>query len=464
MPDRDLSRRDLFRLGLGVVGVPLPAYLGLRSASATSAPVMAEAAAGGFGRARSVIVLYCWGGMSHLETWDLKPDAPEEYRGEFRPIATATPGIRLGEHMPLLARQTRHLAIIRSMHHQSSAHGKGMYWNFTGHAPVQAEVAVNQPPSRQDWPSLGSVVARFRQAPAGLPAAVQIPYPMVDNNTLQAGENAGWLGSAFDPVVVRPDRGRPWGGVSRDLGTMVLRRTDGVDPVRFRARQKLLERMDRWSRTSPVRGSQGHFQQMAFDILLSPRVQAAFDLDLEPLPLREAYGGHLCGQSVLLARRLSEAGVPCVTVICSAGDLNGASGDMWDTHGNNFNRLKNDLLPPFDRAASTLLNDLALRGRLDETLIVFLTEFGRTPRINRNAGRDHFPYCYSVALAGGGIRGGQVHGSSDRTGAVPLDQHCGPNDLHATIFHALGFSPEAHLEDNLGRPFALSDGRVLPLF
>lgn len=203
---------------------------------------------------------------------------------------------------------------------------------------------------------------------------------------------------------------------------------------------------------------------MAFDILLSPRVQAAFNLDLEPLPLRQAYGDHICGQSLILARRLSEAGVPCVTAICSAGDLNGASGDMWDTHGNNFNRLKNDLLPPFDRAATALLNDLAERGRLDETLVVFLTEFGRTPRINGGAGRDHFPNCYSVALAGGGIRGGQVYGSSDRIGAAPLDQPCGPNDLHATIFHALGIAPDAHLQDHLGRTFTLSDGRVLPLF
>jgi hypothetical protein len=400
--------------------------------------------------------------MSHLDTWDLKPEAPVEVRGEFRTIATAVPGIFLGEHMPLLARQTHRLAIIRSIHHRSSAHGKGMYWNFTGHPPPQAEVAVNLPPSRQDWPCLGAMISRFRHAPAGLPSAVQIPYPMVDNRTLQAGENAGWLGSAFDPVIVRPDRGRPWRGVSRDLGTMVLTRAQGVESARLEARQNLVQRLEQ-SFANGSRGSYGHFQQMAFDILLSPRVQAAFNLDLEPLPLRQAYGDHICGQSVLLARRLSEAGVPCTTVICSAGDLNGASGDMWDTHSNNFNRLKNDLLPPFDRAASVLLADLASRGRLDQTLVVFLTEFGRTPRI-RSAGRDHFPSCYSVALAGCGIRGGQVYGSSDRIGASPRDLPCGPNDLHATIFHALGLSPETHIQDNLGRTFPLSDGRVLPLF
>jgi uncharacterized protein (DUF1501 family) len=203
---------------------------------------------------------------------------------------------------------------------------------------------------------------------------------------------------------------------------------------------------------------------MASDVLLSPRVQAAFNLDLEPVQVRQAYGDHLCGQSVLLARRLTEAGVPAVTVICAAGDLNGSAGDHWDTHGNNFNRLKNELLPPLDRAASNLLSDLAERGRLDETLVVLLTEFGRTPRINGGAGRDHFPNCYSVALAGGGIRGGQVFGSSDRLGAAPLDQPCGPHDLHATIFHALGIPADAHLHDNLGRSFPLCDGRILPLF
>ena len=445
------SRRDLLRIGIGALG--LPAYLGLCSDSARASQATE----------RSVIVLYCWGGMSHLDTWDLKPDAPAEYRGEFHPVATSTPGIRLGEHMPLLARQTHHLAVIRSIHHRSSAHGKGMYWNFTGHPAPQAEVAVNLPPSRQDWPSLGGMIGRFRRAPAGLPSAVQIPYPMVDNNTLQAGENAGWLGNGYDPVIVRPDRGRPWKGVSRDLGTMVLGRAQGVETARLEARQTLVQRLEQTPGGDGGRRSYGHFQQMAFDILLSSRVQAAFNLDLESQSLRQAYGDHLCGQSVLLARRMSEAGVPCTTVICSAGDLNGASGDMWDTHGNNFNRLKNDLLPPFDRAASTLLADLDARGRLDETLVVFLTEFGRTPRI-RSGGRDHFPNCYSVALAGCGIRGGQIYGRSDRIGATPRDLPCGPNDLHATIFHALGLSPDSPIQDNLGRTFPLSDGRILPLF
>ena len=452
-----LARRDFMKVGLGACGLSLTDFIGLRSWASDVAPSAPR-------RARTCIVLYCWGGMSHHETWDTKPDAPPEYRGEFRPIATIVPGIRIGEHMPRLAQHTDKLAIIRSMHHRSSAHGKGMYWNITGHAPMAAEVAVNVPPSRQDWPSLGAMVAKFRRAPAGFPSNVQLPYPMIDNNTFQAGENAGFLGLGYDPIIVRPDRGRPWGGVSRDLGTMVLSRAEGIDLPRLLARQDLAHLVDRRFPALGATGPYDLFRHQASDILLSPTVQAAFNLDREPLTLRDAYGDHLCGQSVLLARRLTEAGVPIVTVICSAGDLNGASGDMWDTHGDNFNRLKRDLLPPFDRAASALLRDLSERGRLDDTLVVMLTEFGRTPRINGGAGRDHYPLCYSIALAGGGIRGGQVYGSSDRLGALPRDLPAGPNDVHATIFQALGIPLDAHLRDNTGRPYPLTDGRVLPLF
>ena len=456
MAFRSPSRRQFLHCGIGTLGLSLADFLGLRQ--------MSLGAPSGGGKAKTCIVLYCWGGMSHHETWDPKPNAPAEYRGEFQPIATAVPGIRIGEHMPRLARHTDKLAIIRSIHHRSSAHGKGMYWNWTGHAPMAADQAVNQPPSRQDWPSLGAIVGKFRRAPVGFPAAVQLPYPMVDNNTLQAGENAGFLGQAFDPIIVRPDRGRAWGGVSRDLGAMVLQRAEGVDSARLGQRQSLTEQLNQPRRALPGTRTFEHFRQMAADILVNPTVQSAFNLDQEPANVRDRYGDHLCGQSVLLARRLTGAGVPIVSVICAAGDLNGSSGDHWDTHGNNFNRLKRDLLPPYDRAVSALLADLYDRGRLDETLVVLITEFGRTPRINGGAGRDHYPSCYSVALAGGGIRGGQVHGASDRMGALPADQQCGPNDLHATIFHALGIDLDTHLEDNTGRPYPLTDGRVLPLF
>lgn len=446
------GRRDFLKLSLGACGLSLPAWMAL---NAQGAPAR---------RTRSCIVLYCWGGMSHHETWDTKPDAPVEYRGEFSPIATAVPGIRIGEHLPRLAGHVDKLAIVRSMHHRSSAHGKGMYWNITGHPSEQAEIAVNQPPSRLDWPCLGAMVAKFRTAPAGFPSAIQLPYPLVDNNTLQAGDNAGFLGQACDPVVVRPDRGRAWGGISRDLGTMVLRRDDDIDSQRLLARQNLTQVLDQRFGSAGSAGAYDHFRNMASDILLSPTVQGAFNLEREPAIVRDAYGDHLCGQSLLMARRLTEAGVPIVTVICAAGDLNGSAGDHWDTHGNNFNRLKRDLLPPFDRGVSALLTDLAERGRLDDTLIVMLTDFGRTPRVNGGAGRDHYPNCYSIFLAGGGIRGGQVYGSSDRVGAFPRDLPTGPADVHATIFQVLGIPLDAHLRDSSGRPHALTTGQALPLF
>lgn len=400
--------------------------------------------------------------MSHLDTWDLKPDAPKEVRGPFRPIATNTPGIQISEHLPLLAKQTNHLAIIRSIHHRCTAHGKGMYWNLTGHPPPRPEVAVNLPPSRDDWPSLAAMVSQFRKPTRGMPRAVNLPYPLVDNNTLQAGEFAGWLGTAHDPIVIRTPAGKPFGGVSRDLGSPVLQLPRGGDTQQLRTRRSLLQRLERAHKQNPAKPFQ-HFQELALDMLLNPRVREAFDLNREEPRTRDRYGDHMGGQSVLLARRLVEAGVPIVTVVCAAGDLNGAKGDHWDTHANNFNRLKNTMLPTFDRAASALLADLHDRRRLDETLVVMLGDFGRTPKINRNAGRDHYPFCYSVVLAGGGIRGGQVYGSSDRQAAFPHTHACGPNDLHATIFRALNIPLNAQLYDQLNRPHLITDGQPLPL-
>jgi hypothetical protein len=398
--------------------------------------------------------------MSHLESWDPKPDAPAEFRGEFVAIATATPGIQISEHMPLLAKQTARLAIVRSICHDDSAHGRGMYWNLTGHKPPRSG---NIPPYPNDWPSLPAVLSKLRAAPLGVPPAVRIPYPMVDNDTLQAGEYGGWLGVKYDPIVMRPSRGEPFGGVSRTLGAEVLE-LGGIDSQRVTARTDLLASLEK-----PLSGpadfeSFQHFRGLAKEMLLGSAVKDAYDLEKEDPGIRDSYGNHLGGQSLLLARRLTEAGVPIVQVCCSAGDLNGGSGDMWDTHGDNFNRLKNRLLPVFDRGVSALLEDLAQRGRLDETLVVMLTDFGRTPRINGAAGRDHYPSVYSIALAGGGIQGGQVYGSSDDKGAFPMDLPCGPPDVHATIFQALGISPRAEIRDNLGRPFPVSDGEVLPLF
>ena len=451
-----ISRRQVLATSLGCAGLSLTDFLQLQS-------IAREKKNETKGKAKSCIILFAWGGMSHLETWDPKPDAPKEIRGSFDTIPTATPGIHIGEHMPYLAKQTNKLAIVRSMHHGSSAHGKAMYWNFTGHKPPQSDTAANLPPSSSDWPSLLSVISKFKSAPPGLPSSIRIPYPLVDNGTLQAGEYGGWLGSSYNPIVIRTPKGKEFGGVSRDLGASRIDPKEAIDRKVLSSRLGLLGHLDQFQGIGNSVTDMDYFRNLATDMLMSTNVRKAFDLDLESQKTKDKFGNHICGQSMLLARRLVQAEVPIVTVVCSAGDLNGSAGDHWDTHADNFNRIKNTMLPAFDRPAAALLEDLDERGMLDETLVVFLTEFGRTPKINKNAGRDHYPSCYSVAFAGAGIQGGQVYGKSDKSGSEPAKNACGPADLHATIFKAFGIDHKATITDRLGRPFPISDGEPLPL-
>ena len=451
-----ICRRRVLATSLGFAGLSLTDFLQLQS-------IAREKKNETKGKAKSCIILFAWGGMSHLETWDPKPDAPKEIRGSFDTIPTATPGIHIGEHMPYLAKQTNKLAIVRSMHHGSSAHGKAMYWNFTGHKPPQSDTAANLPPSSSDWPSLLSVISKFKSAPPGLPSSIRIPYPLVDNGTLQAGEYGGWLGSSYNPIVIRTPKGKEFGGVSRDLGASRIDPKEAIDRKVLSSRLGLLGHLDQFQGIGNSVTDMDYFRNLATDMLMSPNVRKAFDLDLESQKTKDKFGNHICGQSMLLARRLVQAEVPIVTVACSAGDLNGSAGDHWDTHADNFNRIKNTMLPAFDRPAAALLDDLDERGMLDETLVVFLTEFGRTPKINKNAGRDHYPSCYSVAFAGAGIQGGQVYGKSDKSGSEPAKNACGPADLHATIFKAFGIDHKVTITDRLGRPFPISDGEPLPL-
>ena len=451
-----ISRRQVLATSLGCAGFSLTDFLQLQS-------IAKENRTETKGKAKSCIILFAWGGMSHLETWDPKPEGPKEIRGSFDTIPTATPGIDIGEHMPYLAKQTNKLAIVRSMHHGSSAHGKAMYWNFTGHKPPQSDTAANLPPSSSDWPSLLSVISKFKSAPPGLPSSIRIPYPLVDNGTLQAGEYGGWLGSSYNPIVIRTPKGKEFGGVSRDLGASRIDPKEAIDRKVLSSRLGLLGHLDQFQGIGNSVTDMDYFRNLATDMLMSPNVRNAFDLDLESQATKDKFGNHICGQSMLLARRLVQAEVPIVTVACSAGDLNGSAGDHWDTHADNFKRIKNTMLPAFDRPAAALLDDLDERGMLDETLVVFLTEFGRTPKINKNAGRDHYPSCYSVAFAGAGIQGGQVYGKSDKSGSEPAENACGPADLHATIFEAFGINHKTTITDRLGRPFPISDGEPLPL-
>jgi hypothetical protein len=456
--DFHLTRRHILRAGLGLFGLSLPSLLGLRSQSRAIGTANA-----GFGAARSCIVFFSWGGMSQLETFDPKPDAPREFRGDYRPIATSVAGVQFGEYLPLLARQAHRLAVVRSVNHPEAGHRNAAYWNLTGHAPHTPGNDNSILPSRRDWPCLGSMVAKFRTPRRGLPGSVSIPYPIADRGLVN-GQGGGFLGMPHDPIIVHPGRGRPYAGVSPTGSAADFGLPAEVGATRMHGRFDLLEEVQGGIANPVATRRLDHYRQMAADLMLSPAVSAAFNLDNESLRTRDTYGDHVCGQSALLARRLTEAGVPMVTLYSSAGDLNGSAGHNFDTHGNNFVRLRDELLPPLERASQSLLEDLAARGRLEETLVVWLTEFGRTPRLNTGAGRDHFPHCYSVAFAGGGIRGGQVYGRSDRIASTPADLACGPQDLHATIFHALGISRNAHVQDSLGRPMALTDGNVLPLF
>ena len=440
------------------MGFSLADFLALRRPTNAAANAPAS-----FGRAKSCIVLFCWGGISQLDTWDPKPQADAEYRGPTREIETATNGIRLGQGMPKLAQQTNRLAILRSVHHPESGHRNAAYWNLTGHEPHTPGNDNPLMPSRKDWPTLPAMVARFKHATPGFPGSVALPYALADRGLLN-GYDGGFLGLHYDPLLVHPAKGKPYSGISPLGGNVDLRLPDGIDAQRMQARRELFSTVGSLADRSERTGTLDHYRQMASDLLLNPSVSAAFDLSQEPAALRTAYGDHVGGQSMLLARRLTEAGVPIVTVCCGSGDLAGGSGAMWDTHANNFQRLERDLLPPLDQGSSALLDDLAQRGRLDETLVVWLTEFGRTPRINASSGRDHFPNCYSVAMAGGGIQGGQIYGRSDKIASTPLEHACGPHDLHATIFHALGIDGESMIQDTLGRPLPLTNGRCLPLF
>ena len=454
------SRRRLLQAGCGMWGLSLSQSLQLQMlASAARQP------GPGTGRAKSCIVLFCWGGMSHLETFDPKPEAPAETRGEFKTIATATPGLWMSEHLPNTARRSEHLAIVRSVHHLNTGHGKGMYWNLTGHPPPQPASPANLPPSRNDWPSLGAMVSQFRKAPSSFPAAIQLPYEVTNEHSLLAGQLGGWLGRQADPMIARPLRGTPFRGKKYDAGVVPpWEFPTQLDERRIHNRRGLLQQLERPFGHSTT-DSYNFFRQQAFDLLISPEVRRAFDLQHEPESIHRAYGDHLCGQSVLMARRLIEAGVPIVTVMCAFDNLSDPHAEHWDTHADNFNRLKHTMLPLFDRVFPALLDDLEARGRLDDTLVVVIGDFGRTPKINGAAGRDHHPYCYSVVFAGGGIQGGQVYGASDPIGAYPAQSPCAPHDLHATVFQALGIPLLSELKDQFDRPRYLCDaGQPLPLF
>ena len=397
-------------------------------------------------RADACILLFLNGGPSHLDMWDMKPDAPLEIRGEFQSIATQMPGVRVSEHLPRFSKVVHRGTIIRSAHHGvNNSHAAAVYCGLTGHD--RGELGGGFKPT--DNPAIGSVVGLCRPPEQTAVPYVVLPYMTAEGagGPPQPGFFGGWLGRTFDPLFILKDPNRA------DFGMPELGLPYGVNSTRFEARKRLVSSLGKTPsdrRADRKLQDMDGFQAKAFDLVTAPATQRAFQLDREDPRARDRYGRNIYGQSVLLARRLLEAGTR-VTCISWAPDANAT----WDTHGNNFKSLKNVLLPQLDMALSSLIEDLASRGRLDRTLIAVMGEFGRSPKINPAAGRDHWNFGYSLYLCGGGIRPGLVFGSSDKIGARPNTDPVTPAEIIATIYECLGISPELELHDQLGRPLTV---------
>jgi len=440
--DASCTRRDWLRLeALGAFGLSLPQLL--RAANPTS-PV------------RSCVLFLLHGGPSQLDTWDMKPAAPPEVRGEFKPIATSVPGLHVCEHLPHLARVAHLLTVVRSMTHTAINHNTATYTVTTGQAPPRDLIAFT--PSENDFPHLGAQVTYKSPVRRNVPTAVSLPDPVTDGPYTTPGQNGGFLGAGAAPFRVLGDPN------DDDF------RVDGLadEPERLADRQALLKLLDnRLGRLASDPGVQqlDQHQRRALDLLASDGTRRAFDISREPERVRERYGRHKYGQALLLARRLIEAGVRLVTVYWG-GKVNNPN-PHWDTHFNNNRRLKEELLPPFDQCFPAFLEDLQARGLLKSTLVIATGEFGRTPRFGQftgngvnETGRDHWAQCYSLLLAGGPVGGGRVLGKSDRFAAYPADDPYTPQDLCATVLHALGIDPAGEVRDAFGRQVPLSTGRV----
>jgi uncharacterized protein DUF1501 len=444
-----LSRRELLRVGgTGLMGLSLTRLLSAAEGGA-NAGLPSSGQPGTAAKADSLIVLMLNGGPSHLDMWDMKPAAPDNIRGEFQPIASSLPGAPVCEHLPKLAQQMHRVALVRSMNHSvNNAHALAVYTAMTGDDRGDANKIVGN--SLSDQPSPGALLAKVRPGQSGAVPHVCLPYMTKEGagGPPQPGFFGGWLGRQYDPLWVLKDPS------AADFSVPEFTLASDVSVERLATRGQLLTSLNgTQSVPTTIMGTMNRFQQRALDVLTSETVRGAFRLDQETDAARENYGRNIYGQSVLLARRLIEAGTRVVT-ISWAPDANAT----WDTHGGNFKKLKGTLLPQFDAACGTLLADLSDRGLLERTLVAVIGDFGRTPKINGNdGGRDHWNYCYTVMLAGGGIRPGFVYGASDKTGAFPADRPVTPGDLVATMYHQLGIDPAGEQFDALDRPH-----RIIP--
>ncbi len=450
-----IDRREWLRWGaLGMGAVALPHLL----SSTLSAK---EAATHGpkFGRAKSVIAVCLLGGPGQHETWDPKPKAPVEVKGPFGVIDSAVPGITLGELMPLTARHTDKTAILRAVVTDDNAHSSSGYQMLTGvpHFPLNMENATPKFPNRH--PSFASIVRHHRPIVNGIPSAIQLPRHIAnDGEILWPGQDAGWLGRPADPWLIDCDPS------AADFKIPDLQLQTDVAAGRLEKRRSLREQID--GQLGAIEGadrlgSYGRQFETAYGMLASPQARQAFDLSTESQTLRDSYGKTRFGQSLLLSRRLVEAGVRLVQVNWTRQEGNPLNGGSWDTHVKHNEAMKDYLMPAVDQSFAALMDDMSQRGLLEDTLVLWMAEFGRTPRFNGNGGRDHWGHCFSIALAGAGVVGGQVYGQSDPDAAYPVADSVRPHDLTATMFHLLGIPPEMELTDPLNRPVPASRGRVI---
>jgi len=447
------TRRQFLQVGaLGAFGLSLP---GLWQAEA-----MARAA-GGKSRAKSCIFLFLWGGPSHIDTFDMKPNAPEKIRGEFKPIQTSVPGTFIVEHLPKMAQLAQHYSIIRTLNHKRFVHHPAGSYALTGVDPG-TDTAAQGAPRPDDAPAIGSLASRLAPTHAGVPSSVMLPARILGQQNHLKGQTGGWLGSQWDPMILAQDPNTP------NFQVAGMKPIEEMPPERLAGRQDLLAALDR--RVGDMDASTRAMtvlQQRAFDLLTSGKGLAAFNMEAEPKNVRDRYGRSAFGQGCLLARRLIEAGSRLVTVtFCDVGQRYGDH--IWDTHGGNFIQLKRDLLPPLDQAYSALLQDLMDRGMLEDTVVYLAGEFGRSPRVGQNLGggvfadgRDHYPHCFSSVLTGGLTRPGIVYGASDQFASTPARDPVSIEDMTATLFAAMGLDPETMVRTPDKRPMQVSHGRPI---
>jgi hypothetical protein len=399
---------------------------------------------------KSMILVFLTGAPSHLDTFDMKPDAPAEIRGEFKPIATKLPGVFMCEHLPRLAARNDKYALVRSLAHRENNHLVATHHLLTGHP--QPGAFFDKVASRDDWPSYSSALNYLHPRNDGIPSGVNLPTFLMEGPLIWPGQHAGFLGPRYDPWQITRDPN------AADFRVESLRLSPGLDVSRLSDRSALLDRVNQqqeWLADLAASRRLTDQQQLALSVLTSGKIAKAFELDRESPAMRDRYGRHAFGQSLLLTRRLVEAGVPVV-------QANMGQVQNWDSHSDIFPTLKKRLLPPLDQAVAALLDDLESTGLIDETLVMMLGEFGRTPKITgKSPGRDHWSPCFFGIFAGAGVRAGQVIGKSDKIGAYPATTPYSPDDIGATVYHVLGIDPSVDVRDRQDRPVRLNRGEVM---